>query len=90
MDVNIARAEKAQRLLEDPEFQAAFIAVKDSIISRIEGCPVRDMDGLHDLHLMLKLLNDVRANIVSVINTGKITQDRINWLERVKRGVIRA
>lgn len=81
----LGRASKAQALLNDPELNAAFDAVKTSILERIEACPIRDTEGLMNLKLQLKLLNDVKANLQAVVNTGKVIQDRITWLERVKR-----
>ena len=83
----MARASKAQALLNDPELNAAFEAVKNSIHDRIDACPIRDVDGLVSLRLQLKLLNDVKANLQSVVSTGKVIQDRLTWLERAKRKV---
>jgi hypothetical protein len=81
----ISRAEKAQSLLNDPELTAAFDAVREAIFRKIESCPIRDEEGLMNLRLQLKLLGDVKANIQSVINTGKVIQERLTFLERVKR-----
>ncbi len=81
----INRAEKAQALLSDPELNAAFDAVRDAIFKKIEACPIRDQEGLLNLRLQLKLLTDVKANSQAVINTGKVVQGQITWLERVKR-----
>lgn len=86
----ITRAVKAQALLEDQELNAAFAAVRESILHRIEEAPIRDKDGLHELKIMLKLLNDVRANLQSVVNTGKVIEYRTSMLERAKKGVVNA
>lgn len=83
----LGRADKAKVLLNDPEFQEAFKAVESSIFEKIKQCPIRDTEGLQILRLQLKLLADVKANIESVVNTGKVIQDRINWLERTKKAV---
>lgn len=79
------RAAKAQALLSDPELNAAFDAVRAAIFAKIESCPIRDADGLLTLRLQLKLLADVKANIQSVINTGKVVADRLSLMERLKR-----
>ena len=84
------RAVKAQALLEDTELQAAFEAVRESLLKRIEECPIRDREGVHELKLQLKLLNDVRANLQAVVNTGKVIEYRITMLERAKKGVTNA
>jgi hypothetical protein len=91
MDLNektaVSRAQKAQVLLEDNELKAAFAAVREAILTAIEDCPIRDRDGVHELKLQLKLLNDVRANLQSVVNTGKVIEYRISMLERAKKGI---
>lgn len=84
------RAAKAQALLSDPELSAAFEAVRASILERIEACPIRDVEGMMNLRLQLKLLNDVRANLQSVVNTGKVIQERITFMERIKRKAFHA
>lgn len=86
----INRAAKAQALLSDAELTEAFAAVRSSLLRKIEECPIRDYEGVHELKLQLKLLNDVRANLHSVVNTGKVIQSRIDMLERAKKGIANA
>lgn len=83
----IARAEKAAKLLNDPELIAAFEAVRQALIERWEAAPIRDKEGAHELKLQLKLLADVRANLQAVVNTGKVLEHRISMLDRAKRGI---
>lgn len=71
------RATKAKALLEDPELASAFADVRQAIFSAIEGCPLRDQEGLHEYRLMLKLLNDVRANLEQRVRDGKIVAFRL-------------
>lgn len=84
------RATKAQALLSDPELTEAFSAVRLSLLRRIEDCPIRDKDGVHEIKLMLKLLSDVLANLHSVVNNGKVIEYRLNMLERAKKGISNA
>ena len=86
----ISRGLKAQALLADPELTEAFVAVRASLLRKIEECPIRDREGVHELKLQLKLLSDVRANLHSVVNNGKVIESRINMLERAKRGLTNA
>ena len=96
VDVTIAdrsamnRAAKAQALLADTELTEAFLAVRANLLRKIEDCPIRDHEGVHELKLQLKLLNDVRANLHSVVNNGKVIESRINMLERAKKGIVNA
>lgn len=78
----IARADRVARLLADPELAGAFQAVRSAIHDRIEQCPVRDTEGLIQLRLMLKLLQDVRANLELALQDGKLEQFRIDEQRR--------
>ena len=83
----LARAAKAKALLGDSEFTGAFESVRLQLLERMEQCPIRDREGLHELKLMLKLLGDVKQNIEHVFNTGKVIEYRISLLERAKKGL---
>jgi hypothetical protein len=78
----IDRAQKAERILNDPEFIAAFDATRQAIFDQIERTPIRDDEGLKHLRICLKLLADVKANIVAVLNDGKIEEFRIEQQKR--------
>ena len=79
------RAAKAKALLDDPELTQAFNGVRQSLLDRFEACPIRDIEGQHEIKLMLKLLSDVRANLHSVVDTGKVIEYRLSMLERAKK-----
>jgi hypothetical protein len=81
------RAAKARDLLENSELTHAFQAVRESLLKRFEECPIRDREGQHEIKLMLKLLEDVRANLHSVVSNGKVIEYRISMLEKAKRVV---
>jgi hypothetical protein len=83
----LTRAGNAHRLLEDPELSAAFLGVRAALLDRFEQCPIRDIEGQHEIKLMLKLLGDVRANLHSFLDAGKVIQSRITMLERAKKGL---
>lgn len=67
----IEKADRCQKLLDDPDLKDAFAIVKQAIFTKIEQCPVRDTEGAEKLRLMLKLLNDVRANLEQAVAEGK-------------------
>ena len=83
----LARKDAAEQLLANPEFTKAFEAVRQALLDRFEECPVRDIDGQHEIKLMLKLLGDVKANLQSVIDSGKVVIHRNSMLDRAKRGI---
>lgn len=83
MSEKIAKAEKADRILQDPLFIEAFENTRQAIFAQIERTPIRDDEGLKHLRLCLKLLTDVRANLVAVLNDGKVEEFRIEQNKNV-------
>jgi hypothetical protein len=80
----IAKAERVKRLVSDPDLADAFVQVRGAILDKIEQCPIRDTEGAEKLRLMLKLLNDVRANLTAAIEDGKMAQFQIEEKRRFK------
>ena len=78
----IERAQKVERMLNDEEFKNAFENTRQAIFQKIEATPIRDTEGLAQLRLCLKLLNDVRANLTKVLNDGKVAEFRIEEQKR--------
>lgn len=81
----IQRAQRAEKLLNDPELQAAFDNTKQAIFQKIEVTPIRDTEGLTQLRLCLKLLSDVRANLTKVLNDGKVAEFNIEETKRLAK-----
>lgn len=73
----IDRAQRVKRLLNDPELKDAFENTRTAIFQKIEQTPIRDTEGLTQLRLCLKLLNDVRANLDQIVNDGKLAEFKI-------------
>ena len=83
----LARKDAAEQLLANPEFERAFVAVRQALLDKFEECPVRDKEAQHEIKLMLKLLGDVKANLQSVIDSGKVLIHRNSTLDRVRKGI---
>ena len=81
LKADLDRGVRAERLLTDPFIDEAFKAVSQSIHDRWEVCPVRDMEGAHQLRLMLKLLGDVRAVFESAVADGKAAAAELERLD---------
>lgn len=79
----VERAQKVERILTDPLFIEAFENTRQAIFQKIENTPIRDAEGLANLRLSLKLLNDVRANLTHALNDGKIEQFRLEEKKRL-------
>jgi hypothetical protein len=82
LETDVNRAQQAKHLLDNPIYQESFKAVREAIVTAWSNAPIRDVDGQHELKLMLKLLTDLENNILRVVNDGKIAQIEI---ERQKK-----
>lgn len=81
----IAKAERAQKLLNDADLTEAFENVRRAIHDRIDEVPLRDTEGLVHLRLCLKLLTDVRANLTAALNDGKVVEFKVTQEEEAKK-----
>jgi hypothetical protein len=82
MSEKIDRAQKAERFMADAMFSEMFDKTRHAIFEKIEQTPLRDDEGLKHLRICLKLLADLKANVVSVVNDGKLEEFRIEQQKR--------
>ena len=68
---------QASLLLDNPIYKDSIQAVREGIYTAWATCPIRDVEGQHELKLMLKLLNDLTANIQMVAQTGTLAKIEI-------------
>ena len=83
IEQDIALGAQAKALWESQPFQNAIFAVKNGIIERWAKSPIADKEGQHELRLMLKIADDFEQNIISVINNGKMANDKLNYDAKV-------
>lgn len=68
---------QAELLLDNPIYKESIEAVRAAIFQAWASCPIRDIEGQHELKLMLKLLHDLTLNIETVAQTGKMAKIEI-------------
>ena len=71
-ETKLARAEQAQRILNDPLYVESFDKVRESLLAKFEASPVRDESGREKIYLMLKALNDAKRLLEQAMNDGKV------------------
>ena len=86
----IDRANKAKAVLESPAYQEAYDLCRAAIIERIEKCPLSDTQTAEDLRRCLKLLRDVRLNLETVLNSGKIEQFNLDEVAKRRSNPLRS
>lgn len=83
------RGEQARQVMENEIYIEAWKSVREAIISAWESAPIRDKEGQNELKLMLKLLTDVRKNVETVMQTGKMAKIAIERESMFKNAVNR-
>lgn len=86
----IQQGKRAELLLSD--LQPYFDMVESAILLKWKESPVGDKDGQHELRLMMKLLKDLQANIVTAVETGKMAQiqlERESLMDKAKNVIRR-
>lgn len=79
----IERADKAQRLLNDPLYQESFELVRQALLAKFEAAPLTDPEGIVMIRLCMKLLKDVRANLDMAVSDGKLAAFEMEEKKRV-------
>ncbi len=85
----IRKGAKAAALWADETFTEAREGVRAAIIRKWAEAPLRDREGQHELKLMLKLLDDLEANLQRVMNDGKKAAHDLEIKRSVKERVRR-
>lgn len=79
------RGEEAKRLLENELYREAFDMLNQSIISKWLAAPIRDREGMHELKLMAKVLQDVESYLAQIVNTGKMAEMQLEQEAKVAK-----
>lgn len=81
----LRRGEQARQLLNNELYQDALAQVKQAIIDKWISAPMRDLEGQHELKLMLKLLGDLTGYIQTTLETGKMAQIQLESERRMTK-----
>lgn len=85
IDVELRRAEQARQLLQNEMYVNAVNTVRQAIIDKWISAPMRDIEGQHELKLMLKLLGDVTGYIQTALETGKMAEIQLEQERRMTK-----
>ncbi len=88
LEADIARAEHAQRLLNDELLAASLKAIKDEVTRVWIDCPQRDKDGKEALWQLMKTADKFESMLKGHIETGKLAAANLKHFEN-KRGLRR-
>lgn len=80
-----ARAERVQRLLDDPDLQRGLRDVRDALHQRFAQTPPSNVEQLVECRKYLHLLDSLETNLRQAIQDGKLEAFRENEEERRSR-----
>lgn len=66
------RGTRANEVLENEEFSAAFDAIEQELTQAWKASPQRDVEGRERLFLALSMLGKVKASLTQTMETGKL------------------
>lgn len=91
IESQIRDADEASRILNSPQFEAAFGAVREAIQRELEETPTTTDgdDRAHDLRRRLKCLAQVKAALSYRIDTGKLAHREMTLREKSAQGAKR-
>lgn len=72
LEEEIARGQRAERLLNDELVSEAFAKIEGAIVEQWKSSPVRDTEGQQQLRIMLGLLDRLRGHFTEVVTTGRM------------------
>ena len=81
------RADRAQQILDDDVFKHAFRDIRESLVDRLESCPVGDVDSQHEIAITLQLLKQLKVQLsryTEEILIDKATERQENWLRKAR------
>lgn len=84
LEEDLSRARLATQILENPLFNETFSSIRSAISKAWGTSPIRDLDGQHELRLMLKALDDVEVCLRGIIDSGALAEAQIDAIR--KRG----
>lgn len=73
----IQRGERAAQLLQDELLNETLEKIRQEYKDLWENSPVRDAEGQHQLLLMVKTVQKFRAELESVLDSGKLARARL-------------
>ena len=77
----IDRGNKAKVILSDPLFQEAFDQLRELYMNAWEQTTIKDSDTRERLWMMIANLGDVKAHLKTVLETGQMSEQQLDYLD---------
>ncbi len=87
LDEEVRLAGKSHEILTNDAFKTAFGEIEQSLLDGIKRCPLKDADLREKLCLSYTVLHQLRDQLQSLIDTGRMAEEEIKQktlMERAK------
>jgi len=87
LDEEVRLAGKSREVLTNDAFKHAFGEIEQSLLDGIKRCPLKDVDLREKLCLSYTILHQLRDQLQSLIDTGRMAEEEIKQktlMERAK------
>ena len=71
---DVDRMNNVERILNNPEYQKAFLILKAHIVSEFEKLNYKKVDDMQEANRQLKTLNRLEAHFNRILNDGKVAE----------------
>jgi soluble cytochrome b562 len=83
------RAVKARAVLDSPAYQDAYAAVRQRLLDAMLAVKIEDSASAEDFRRCIKLLDALKAELDTAINSGKLAEANIAEIEARRKNPLR-
>lgn len=80
LNLEVTKGNEAESLLNSPAYMGAMRRVREGIHERWAASPLGDVEGQHELRLILKAVDDIEGNLRNDVATGKMAAQQIKLI----------
>ena len=74
LEIRLHEGSRAKEILENEQFSASFEAIEKEVMETWKNTPARDLEGREKCYDYLKVLQKVKAHLVTTLETGKMAE----------------
>ena len=87
----LEKAERAKQVLNDPVFAHVFNDLRESLVLKLEACPVSNVEAQHDLTITLQLLKLLKTQLTRYtdeIVVDNARQKHESWIAKARQRIM--
>lgn len=74
LQIDIERMGRVENILNNPEYQKAFLILKAHIVSEFEKLNYKKVDDMQEANRQLKTLDRLESHFNRILNDGKVAE----------------